>query len=226
MSKIDGDTVASVSDLTDDDSRDIYRQMGRGLKALHELTFPKFGYIPHTAPVEGWETNAEFMRAWFSRQLKQFEEHGGDPQLAQSMGQRVHASESLFAACTTATFCHNDLHEGNVLVAKNGNSWQITGFIDVGGAIAADPLFDVGRTDYWSTRGNPLKHEALLEGYGPMRPGWEAALQVYGLYHALELRNWFAREGDYPDMGRHIERDLKRLAAVGSDSNLPGKRPM
>lgn len=59
------------------------------------------------------------------------------------MQERVTAGTHLFAACGCAVLCHNDLHEGNVLVDGVG---AVTGFIDVENMIAADPLIDLAKT--------------------------------------------------------------------------------
>ena len=87
----------------------------------------------------------------------------------------------------------------------------------MGGAIAADPVFDLARTDFWSTNGNPLKHAALLVGYGDLRAGWEEVLPLYSLYHAFELRNWFARW----DLGSkrldRSEADIRKLVSLPSE---------
>lgn len=74
--------------------------------------------------------------------------------------------------------------------------WQVTGFIDVENAIAADPLIDLAKTDCYSIRGHRAKLDGLLDGYGPPRGrDWAARLAIYRLYHALELWGWFASVG-------------------------------
>jgi hypothetical protein len=66
----------------------------------------------------------------------------------------------------------------------------VTGAVEVGGAVAAHPLFDLARTDYWSTRGDPEKRAGLREGYGQsLGPDQEAAIDIYALHHALALWN-------------------------------------
>lgn len=215
MEKVEGAAIAHHTGLKDPDYRDLYRQIGRILRAMHAVELPAFGYLEMSGPVENWPTNREFMTEWFRRALANFNEHGGDPRLGQAIAKRVQSSGAIFNRCDQAALCHNDLHEANAIAARRANGWHLTGIVDVGGAIAADPLFDVARTDYWSTRGNPIKRQALLEGYGVSLSDSDvkAALGVYEMYHALELRNWFARAGDYPETVDRIASELNRLAA-------------
>jgi hygromycin-B 7''-O-kinase len=92
--------------------------------------------------------------------------------------------------------CHNDFHEGNILVGHDENGgWQMTGFIDVENAICADPMIDLAKTDCYSIRGNRAKLDGLLNGYGPCGEASARRLALYRLYHALELWDWFASTG-------------------------------
>lgn len=113
--------------------------------------------------------------------------------------------------CSTPVLCHNDVHEANVFITRRNDAWQISGLLDVGGAIAADPLYDVARTNYWSTRGNRGKQQALLDGYGRLATREQTGLAVYMLYHALELRNWFALSKTDPATVQQIDADIDRL---------------
>ncbi|WP_370452710.1 phosphotransferase family protein [Kribbella sp. VKM Ac-2568] len=72
---------------------------------------------------------------------REFDELQGDPVLREDITQYVEQHAGVFAAATTPTHCHNDFHEGNVLV--DPTTWQVNGFIDVENAIAADPLMDL-----------------------------------------------------------------------------------
>lgn len=88
----------------------------------------------------------------------------------------------------------------------------MTGVLDAGGAIAADPLFDVARTEYWSARGDAEKRAGLREGYDArFGPDEEARIAFYALHHALELWAWFARARDAARVAE-IAADLDRLA--------------
>jgi hygromycin-B 7''-O-kinase len=80
--------------------------------------------------------------------------------------------------------CHNDVHEGNVLVAPAGDGWRVTGFDEFAG---------------------------LLAGYGPLPADGLARIELYRLYHALELWDWFAEIGDTGPLDG-IAADIRELA--------------
>jgi hygromycin-B 7''-O-kinase len=105
--------------------------------------------------------------------------------------------------------CHNDLHEGNLLADGTG---AVTGFVDVENAIAADPLVDLAKTVQYDRDASPLERAALLEGYGPLPADGPARIELYRLYHALELWDWFASIGTTAPLPRFAD-DLRALAA-------------
>ncbi len=214
MTRIDGEAPVSLRSLEHDDWRAIYRGMGEVLRALHEITFERFGYFTKGGFAESFQTNAEWMRKLFEQVLRGFAALGGPPSLERAVRDLVAGHEEVFNRCPTAVLCHNDLSEGNVLFSKGADGWRLTAVIDVGGSTAGDPLFDLAKTDYWSTRGNRLKRHALFDGYGPTRPDREEALRLYRPYHALELWNWFARDGRHPEMLARISEDLASLSLV------------
>lgn len=152
------------------------------------------------------------MAAWLERDLRRFAEAGGPASLVARVERRSAAIAPLLDACREPVLCHNDLHEANVLVERAPSGWRVTGVLDAGGAIAADPLFDVARTDYWSARGDAEKRAGLREGYGAsFGPEEEARIAFYALHHALELWVWFARARDAA-RAAEIAADLDRLA--------------
>ena len=71
----------------------------------------------------------------------------------------------------------------------------ITGIIDWENAVAADPIFDLAKA--LGLLGRPERGDAraLLEGYGPLRPDWREAFDLYVIDHLLELWIWFAQLG-------------------------------
>jgi hygromycin-B 7''-O-kinase len=209
MSRLPGAPIVARTDLSRAEVQDVYGQLGAILRMLHTVTFEHYGFITPTGVVPPL-TNNEFMTRRFGEQLRVFADSGGQPQTGNRIEGAVTSSRPLFAANHSAVLCHNDLHEANALAVKQRGRWHVTGVIDVGGAIAGDPLFDLARTHYWSTKGDPQKQEALVQSYRPARRGWREALNIYRLYHALELRNWLARHGRSP-MLTHLDEELERL---------------
>jgi aminoglycoside phosphotransferase (APT) family kinase protein len=105
--------------------------------------------------------------------------------------------------------CHNDLHEGNVLVDDAG---EVTGFVDVENVIAADPLLDLAKTLQYDPDRSPVKRAALLAGYGPLPPAGLERIDLYRMFHSPELWAFFAEVGNTGPLPS-IAEDIRELAA-------------
>ncbi|MGW1346509.1 phosphotransferase family protein [Kribbella sp. NPDC002412] len=189
----DGFTVFSrlhgvpLSETTPPDWRAMYEQLGQLLAAIHRIEQPAYGYLTDRI-IDPLPDNTQYMRRQFTSKLEEFT---GDRNLHDKIRQYVEAHDDM--ANTSPALCHNDFHEGNVLV--DPETWRITGFVDVENAIAADPLMDLAKTMSYSIRGNTEKLDGLLEGYGELPPDWRDRTTLYRLYHSLELWDWFASIG-------------------------------
>jgi hypothetical protein len=76
-----------------------------------------------------------------------------------------------------------------------------------------DPLLDIAKTDYYAIKAHAAKREGFLAGYGRLPVHWHDRVQLYKLYHALELWDWFAALGNTAAVLR-ITEDLQRFSAV------------
>lgn len=187
-----------------------YRAMGAALAAVHRIGQDTYGYLTDRV-LDPLPDNGSYMRRQFAKKLKEFDELGGERSLHDAVARRVERDGALFDRCSSAVLCHNDLHEGNVLVARAADGWRVTGVIDVENAIAGDPLIDLAKTDYYSLgRGEP-ERAALLDGYGALPNAGMAGLELYELYHALELWDWFSSLGTTGPLAG-IAADMARLA--------------
>ncbi|NJP45987.1 phosphotransferase family protein [Actinacidiphila epipremni] len=186
-----------------------YREMGAVLASVHRVGQEAYGYLADgiVDPVAG---NGDYMRRRFAAKLAEFRELGGDERLHDAVARRVARDGALFDNCGSAVLCHNDLHEGNVLVAPRPGGWAVTGVIDVENAIAADPLIDLAKTTYYALGRGAPEHRALLEGYGPLPADTPDRLALYQLYHALELWDWFRSLGTTEPLPG-ITEDIARL---------------
>jgi hygromycin-B 7''-O-kinase len=187
--------------------RTAYRQVGALLARLHRITMPAFGYLV-TELVDPRPDNTTYMTDRFATKLAEFDSLGGDPELYAAVRARVAERAGLFASCGRPVLCHNDLHEGNVLVDEAGT---VTGLIDVENAIAADPVMDLAKTLQYDLHRSPVKRAGLLDGYGPLPADGLARVELYRLYHALELWDWFALIGN-TDPLPGIAEDIRQLA--------------
>jgi hygromycin-B 7''-O-kinase len=185
LTKLDG---VPLSQLEPPDWRATYVQLGQLLAAIHRIPQPAYGYLIDEI-LEPLPDNPQYMRRQFAKKIKEFEDLGGDRALQERIEQYVETRADLLEANTVPALCHNDFHEGNVLV--DPATWRVTGFIDVENAIAADPLIDLAKTESYSIRGNADKLAGLIDGYGELPPDWRDRTTLYRLYHSLELWDWF-----------------------------------
>ncbi|WP_433796222.1 phosphotransferase family protein [Actinoplanes sp. CA-252034] len=165
--------------------RAAYRRIGEFQAALHRIRLPAYGSLT-TEIVDPVADNTTYVRRKFARRSAAFLDAGGPVDLHDAVAKRVAAADHCFAACTGPVLCHNDLHEGNVLVDEAG---AVTGFIDVENAEAADPMTDLAKTLQFDDA--PEKRAALLDGYGPLPAYGAERIDLYRMFHALELWTWF-----------------------------------
>jgi aminoglycoside phosphotransferase (APT) family kinase protein len=215
MTRIEGEPLLPPeSSLGDGALFDLYRQMGRTLRHLHEIPMEAFGYLTADGVKEPHPSNEAYMLFQFSKKLKEFRDLGGDGELAKRMGRYVASHADLLKGCADPVFCHDDFHTGNMIVSKQPHgTWRLCGVVDVENAIAGDPLLDIAKTFAYSVRESRAKRDGLLTGYGPIaRPQWEETVDLYRLYHALEHWDWAALVGmaPYP----WLTKDIERIAAL------------
>lgn len=207
MTRVPGEPLATAPE---DAMRDLYRQLGELQAAMHRVTQPAFGYLT-TEVLDPVPDNTTYMTRRFTVKLAEFAERGGDPEIHRLASARVAERSGLFGSCAVPVVCHNDLHEGNVLVAPAGDGWRINGFVDVENAIAADPLMDLAKTIQYERTRSPVKVAGLLAGYGPLPANGPARIALYRLYQALELWDWFAEIGNTGPLDA-IAEDIRGLA--------------
>jgi Ser/Thr protein kinase RdoA (MazF antagonist) len=171
--------------FTRDDPVAISRQLGGLLRELHTITFEGFGYL-ETRVINPVASNLEFMRGRIERKVR-----NGPPNLRDSIERHFAAHEQAFVGCETAVLCHNDAHDANVLVEHG----RITGLVDWENAVAADPLLDLAKAHAFSDRSSDDTLDALMDGYGPVRPDWHEAFDLHVIDHLLELWIWFSHLG-------------------------------
>lgn len=186
---------------------ELYREIGALLARLHTIQLDAFGYIGTQGVVEPHESNGAYMRHQFAKKLREHAELGGDETLGARIGAYVAERAQLFDGCAAPSLCHNDCHEGN-LIARDG---RIVAVVDFQNAVGGDPLLDLAKCAYYTHRDRETVVAALAQGYGPLRDGWHDALDLYVLYHQLELWDWFATIGTREPLDS-IEHELRETA--------------
>jgi aminoglycoside phosphotransferase (APT) family kinase protein len=204
LTKLDG---VPLSEAEPPDWKPVYAQLGALLQRIHRVPQPAYGYLTDQV-LEPLPSNDAYMRRQFAKKLDEFEALQGDSELLTDISRYVEQHAGLFLNNTAPTLCHNDFHEGNVLV--DPSTWRVTGFIDVENAIAADPLMDLAKTQAYSIWGNADKLAGLVEGYGELPEDWRERTTLYRLYHSLELWDWFKSIGTVDPL-ESIAADLAKI---------------
>jgi aminoglycoside phosphotransferase (APT) family kinase protein len=212
MTMLKGQPLSQVApSLSTLQLRELYFQIGTLLAKVHATTLDAFGYIT-TRVIASHATNEAYMRFQFQKKLAELEAHGGIPTLRRTVEAYVARHGELLTHAQTPVLCHDDYHEGNILVAKEKTHWRVTGIIDMENAVAGDPLLDIAKTDYYAIKAHAAKREGFLAGYGRLPVHWHERVQLYKLYHALELWDWFAALGNTAVV-RRLTEDLQRFSA-------------
>lgn len=211
LSLLEGRPLSEAStELEAAEIPEMYRRMGAALSIIHKIGQEAYGYLT-TKILDPLPDNGTYMRRQFARKIKEFDDFGGDKLLRDAVARRFEQDGRLFDNCKAAVLCHNDLHEGNVLVTRRPHGWDVTGLIDVENAVAADPLLDLAKSDYYAFNRGAPERAALLEGYGPLPDDTPERLNLYRLYHALELWDYFRSIGNAGPLAT-IAEDIARLA--------------
>jgi aminoglycoside phosphotransferase (APT) family kinase protein len=198
MNRFDGRNVRQWEpSLDEDETFDIYRQMGEALRVIHGVTLESFGYLVANGVVQPFASNRAYMLSQFERKLSGFRELGRRPALAAQLDAYLKRSADLLDGCPRPVLCHYDYHSGNLLAERHDGALQLTGIIDLENAIAGDPLMDLAKTIAYSVRDDETKRDGLFAGYGALdRPDWQETLRLYQFYGTIELWAWWVQIGD------------------------------
>jgi Ser/Thr protein kinase RdoA (MazF antagonist) len=191
-----------------------YRQMGELLRRLHTIPMSAYGYIVADGIRRPRQTNEEYMRWAFDQAFQQFREQSGEESLTRRLEETVQSRFDLLQYSAGPVLCHDDLQQGNVLVADGRNgSLQLTGLIDFGNARAADALFDLAKALFCCAHEDPRSREPLLDGYGDINhPDIEEALWLYTVFHRLVMWCSLTRRGDTSAGPADLLRDLQEMS--------------
>jgi Ser/Thr protein kinase RdoA (MazF antagonist) len=154
------------------------------------------------------------MRSAFNQAFRQFREQGGEETLTRRLEENVQSRLHLLQYSEGPVFCHDDVHQGNVLAEYGGNgTLQLTGLIDFGNARAGDALLDLAKALFCCAHEDPRSREPLLAGYGEINhPDAEQALWLYTLFHRVVMWCGLTRRGDTPDGPAGLLRDLEEMS--------------
>lgn len=198
MTWLPGETARTL--IATSDAVPVYRQMGEVLRRIHRIPMSTYGYIGAAGVMAPEPTNDAYMRRTFATVFRQFRDQSGDVDLARRLEIKAQSRFGLLACSAGPVLCHDDFHQGNVLVTRDAaGDFQVSGLIDFGNARAGDALFDLAKALMCATHEDPRSPEPLLAGYGKIdHPHPVEAIWLYTLFHRLSMFNWLTRLGDDP----------------------------
>jgi aminoglycoside phosphotransferase (APT) family kinase protein len=191
-----------------------YRQMGALLRCLHAIPMTAYGHIFADGIWRPQSTNEEYMRSAFNQAFRQFRERGGEETLTRRLEEKARSRFELLRYSAGPVFCHDDVHQGNVLAEYGSDgSLQLTGLIDFGNARAGDALLDLAKALFCCAHEDPRSREPLLAGYGEINHPYAAqALWLYTLFHRVTMWCYLTRRGDTSDGPAGLLRDLEEMS--------------
>ena len=185
--------------------RDIFRQLGEAVAALHSLRYQEFGEVEvevealaldltprpplpqergsQTLPA-GEEAAGSFLEALTARARRRI----ANPAHADLFAAVLQARASDFADISEPRLTHEDLNPSNLLLVpgedESGN-WRMAAILDFESAWAGCPESDIARLELW----RDMMGEGFYEGYTTIRPiseNYPARRPVYQLLWCLE----------------------------------------
>lgn len=137
----------------------LYRQVGQYARRLHAVTNPQFGRASQVVRGEAYHDWTDYLLAEAGDIAGRLEKAGGftsaETQAVLALFER---HRPLLRQVTTPVLVHTDLWEGNILVRKSGEDYQVAAVIDADRAVFGDVDFEFASP--W------MVNESFLEGYG------------------------------------------------------------
>ncbi len=216
--------------LSQDDRRGIARAHGRGLAAMHALTWPTVGrYVPEYDSVEPFvlaqemkfplqtpkrpppgtrtPTDAERVVALIRTLVERARKRNANTTREdEEWTQRVIADagdalEVPFEPCIVM----QDYQEGNLVVERAGDEWRVSGVFDLGGAYFGDGEADICRLLATCLGENTPLAQDFFDSYmieSPPRSGFESRFPVYMLLDRLII--WEYVQRNEPEVARRM----------------------
>lgn len=143
-----------------------FREVGVGLRRLHDMRLPGFGWLAEAS----WGERGDFSLlhgSWlgFLKGIRGDVRSLADSYVvaapvAEAVAAAIDAHADALAAVEVGSLCHGDLKAAHILV----DAGRLAGVIDWGDAVVGDPLWDIAR---FAHRADGGAVSLLLEGYNP-----------------------------------------------------------
>lgn len=183
VERIPGAAISELP-LEETEKRELFRQMGKAARGMHDITGKKFGRVSQILEGGGFDSWKDAMLgeiACWKQVAKPFNLYS-DSEFARidaTFARHAH----LFDDVDRPRLAHTDLWAGNALAVKRDGKYELAAIIDADRAMFGDINFDFVRTG-----------DAFIEGYGVPLDMSESAVirrKLYLLlYHLLDGYVW------------------------------------
>jgi fructosamine-3-kinase len=168
---------------------DLYREVGKYVARMHNITSTMFGRVSRTIRDEGHSSWSLYLKQEIAEWkatvlgLRIFSE--AEISSVEAVLERF---TGLLDEITASHLVHADLWEGNILVRQTSDSYAVAAIIDADRAIFGDPDFEFASP--W------MINSHFLEGYGPVPGTTNSTIRkrIYRLiYHLLDAYIWLVQ---------------------------------
>lgn len=141
---------------------EVYSQVGAYVKKLHSITNSKFGRVSYILAGKGYDTWYEYLIAEINDITGRLQKLGDFTQKEVDNIKYVYENnKSILDAVTIPKLVHSDLWEGNVLIEKEEDKYNVVAIIDSDRAIFGDVDFEFASE--W------MINEAFIRGYNTIK---------------------------------------------------------
>jgi aminoglycoside phosphotransferase (APT) family kinase protein len=197
-------------ELTPDEDRDLWRQLGEIARTIHGVAGAEFG-----PPEEGyghgrWSELVRWDVTGFQVDAQRF---GIDPDPFQRLTMLVNGSVDELDDVTEPRLIHSDLHDRHVFIRRDdGGAPVISGLIDLEFARFADPYSESIIVMQEMGEGSGEEFVAFCEGYGCEPPTRGAGLR--SLIYQLTALGWTVMDLHRLGEDDRIPETLERMVAM------------
>lgn len=150
----------SSSEIEKKEKVELYRQVGAYMKKIHSITNNGFGRVSYILSGKSYDT-------WYEYLIAEVEDITGRLEKLEALTEKeieniksvYNNNKSILDLVTTPKLVHSDLWEGNVLVEKNDDKYNVVAIIDSDRAIFGDVDFEFA--SQW------MINDDFMKGYNP-----------------------------------------------------------
>lgn len=187
QTSMEGEQWGQIYDqLTHDENRSLWRQLGTIARTICSVEGPAFGPLYSGPQHKTWSLA---VITGLTETIRDLEKHAGiDASDLRTVREIAHANAAYLDEIERPRLCHSDLWTVNILVKRTAEGPVISAVLDADGAFWGDPLADW--TIFLLQLHKPAGSEAFWEAYGQpeQSKGWRIRDLIYYCRHVGNAR--------------------------------------